>query len=133
MNNLVEILAYADQTAQQSNTFSVVFSLFSGVISIVALWMLFSKAGEAGWKALIPFYNGYIEFKIVYGNGWKFLLMLVPILGEILCIALYFRWAKVYGRSTGFAIANLFFTPITLLIMAFDGKSSYQGPEDAFI
>ena len=132
MNNLVEILAYADQTAQQSNTFSVVFSLFSGVISIVALWMLFSKAGEAGWKALIPFYNGYIEFKIVYGNGWKFLLLLVPILNIILSIAFMIRLAHAYGKSTAFGIGLIFLSPIFMLILAF-GDSTYEGPYNGFL
>ena len=30
------------------------------VVVLVAQWKLFSKAGEAGWKCLIPFYNYYI-------------------------------------------------------------------------
>lgn len=34
------------------------------VLSIVSMWMVFSKAGEGGWKILIPIYNEYIRFKI---------------------------------------------------------------------
>ena len=26
-------------------------------LSIVALWMVFAKAGEGGWKIFIPIYN----------------------------------------------------------------------------
>lgn len=34
------------------------------VLNCVALYQLFEKAGESGWKALIPFYNRYIYCKI---------------------------------------------------------------------
>ncbi len=34
------------------------------LVLTVAWAMLFEKAGERGWKALIPFYNLYILFKI---------------------------------------------------------------------
>ena len=34
------------------------------VLSIVDLWIIFEKAGEKGWAALIPFYNQYVAFKI---------------------------------------------------------------------
>ena len=30
------------------------------VIAIIASWKIFTKAGEDGWKCLIPFYNQYI-------------------------------------------------------------------------
>ncbi len=37
------------------------------IIMVIANWKIFSKAGEAGWKSLIPILNYYIEFKI----SWK--------------------------------------------------------------
>ena len=48
------------------------------VISVIAYWKIFTKAGEAGWKAIIPILNTYVMFKIAYGNGWRFLLLLIP-------------------------------------------------------
>lgn len=132
MENLATILAYADQTTQQSNTFSIVFSLFSSIISIVAMWKLFEKAGEAGWKAIIPFYNAYIEFKIVYGNGLKFLLLLVPILNVILAFAMCIRLAHAYGKSTAFGVGLIFLSPIFIIILAF-GDATYQGPYNGFL
>ena len=35
-----------------------------GIILIIACWRIFEKAGEKGWKILIPIYNFYILFKI---------------------------------------------------------------------
>lgn len=38
--------------------------LIIAVILIIAWWRIFEKAGEKGWKAIIPIYNFYILFKI---------------------------------------------------------------------
>ena len=36
------------------------------VLLIVARWKIFTKAGEAGWKSIIPIYNNYVLFKITW-------------------------------------------------------------------
>lgn len=41
-------------------TFYITFLFAFVVIMIVALWKIFTKAGEKGWKSLIPLYNGYV-------------------------------------------------------------------------
>ena len=42
--------------------------IFMSVVAIISWWKLFEKAGEKGWKALVPFYSTYTLFKIIYGN-----------------------------------------------------------------
>ncbi len=37
------------------------------ILRIVGYWKLFEKAGQPGWKALIPLYAEYT----LYGIGWK--------------------------------------------------------------
>ena len=37
---------------------SVLVSIVSYVLIVIGWWKIFTKAGEAGWKSLIPFYNG---------------------------------------------------------------------------
>jgi len=41
-------------------------------------WFVFRKAGEKGWKSLIPFYGTYISYKIVWDGRiyWTLLLAL---------------------------------------------------------
>lgn len=34
------------------------------IFYMIANWRIFSKAGEPGWKSLIPFYNVYTEYKL---------------------------------------------------------------------
>ena len=40
-------------------------ALVVGILRIIARWRIFKKAGEKGWKAIIPFYSDYIFYKII--------------------------------------------------------------------
>ena len=101
------------------------------VLGIIVMWKIFSKAGEAGWKSLIPFYNTYTEFKLFWAGCNPLLmtiLLLVPIVNCILAFILIYKMCKSFGKGVGFFILTLFFAPITLLILAFGG-AQYEGPQ----
>lgn len=42
-------------------------TMIVAVVSIVAMWKLFTKAGKPGWAALIPFYRGLQAFSLLLG------------------------------------------------------------------
>ena len=52
------------------------------VLMIIANWKIFTKAGEKGWKSLIPIYNMVIMFRIVGMSPWwvliTFLVAMLP-------------------------------------------------------
>ena len=50
--------------------------------------MLFTKAGEAGWKSIIPIYSFVVLLKIVGRDWWRVILVLIPIVGPIVWIIL---------------------------------------------
>lgn len=52
------------------------------ILMVVAMWKIFSKAGEAGWKSLIPIYNVYIYFKIAGMKNWFWYNILVAFIGS---------------------------------------------------
>ena len=45
------------------------------VMLIIAHWKMFTKAGEAGWKSLIPIYSDYTLFKITWNTKWFWIYM----------------------------------------------------------
>ena len=47
-----------------------VVALVVAILKIIAYWRLFSKAGEAGWKSIIPILDSYTETKIAGTNNW---------------------------------------------------------------
>ncbi len=118
-----------------------VFSMM--LLSLRGLWLIFEKAGQEGWKALIPVYHHVIITRIAGVSAWWNLLMLllVPLVAahhkapKLLCLALLFLWwgwlcqriAKRFGKGAGFGLGLTF--PIVGLFfrtaLAFD-KSTYN-------
>lgn len=46
---------------------ALLFSLIWYILVAISNYLLFKKAGYAGWKSLIPFYNLYIQQCITFG------------------------------------------------------------------
>ena len=119
--------AYAAAASGVSAVY-VILSLAISVLTLVAMWKLFVKAGRAGWKCLIPFYNTYCLYDIAWGNGWLFLLMFVPCVNVVVGIMMLFKLAKAFGQGTGFGFGLLFLNTIFILILGF-GSAEYVGPQ----
>ena len=108
---------------------SSIITLVICVAVIVANWKIFEKAGEAGWKSLIPFYNSYILYKIAMGNGWFFLLVFIPVVGALIAsVLISIKLAKAFGKGVGFMVGLFFLAPIFQLILGF-GSADYQGAQ----
>ena len=119
-------------------------------IAIVTRWKIFTKAGEAGWKSIIPFLSGHINYKIcwkplfywisfVLGFVGSLLVQFYPdntallvvslillIAGAIVGIIQCVKLSKAFGHGGGYAVGLIFLAPIFMLILAF-GKSQYVG------
>ncbi len=50
--------------------FLIISSFLWYILLVIAGWKVFKKAGEPGWKSIIPIYNFYIMYKIVGMQGW---------------------------------------------------------------
>ena len=106
--------------------FAVVYVAFV-VLAIAAFWKVFTKAGEAGWKAIVPIYNVYVLLKIVGRPAWWLILMLIPFVNLIVWIIVAIDLAKSFGKSTGFAVGLILIAPIFMMILGF-GNATYVGP-----
>ena len=100
------------------------------IIFIIAGWKVFEKAGQAGWKVLIPFYNYYIILKIVGRPGWWLILYFIPIVNIVILIIVMVDLSKSFGHGVGFALGLIFLGWIFWLILGF-GSSRYLGPAAA--
>ena len=88
------------------------FSILIFILEVIGMWKIFDKAGEKGWKAIIPIYNLYILFKITYGAGVYFLLLLIPIADIVFWIIMDVKLAKAFGYGIGFTLGLIFLEPI---------------------
>lgn len=102
--------------------------LVIAVLTIIASWKIYVKAGRPGWACLVPFYSQYCLFDIAWGSGWLFLLTFVPCVNFVILIMLYLKLAKAFGKETGFGLGLVFLNTIFMLILAF-GDAQYIGPQ----
>ena len=106
---------------------SMIVGLLVALLLIVAMWKVFTKAGQPGWASIIPIYNLYIWCKIVGRPGWWILLMLIPFVNIIVGIILCIDMAKSFGKGAGFGIGLALLGVIFIPILGF-GSAQYQGP-----
>ena len=109
---------------------SMIVGLLIALLLIVAMWKVFTKAGQPGWASIIPIYNLYIWCKIVGRPGWWILLMLIPFVNIIVGIILCIDMAKSFGKGAGFGIGLALLGVIFIPILGF-GSAQYQGPSTA--
>jgi len=96
------------------------------ILSIVAAWRIFTKAGKPGWWAIIPIVNTVVLCKIAGKPGWWFFLCLIPIANIVFLILIYLGLARSFGKDGGFAVGLILLAPIFFPILAF-GSARYQG------
>lgn len=125
------------------------------VIGLVAMWKIFTKMGEPGWKSLIPYYNNYVLMLHTWDIKYFWVMLACSIAGPAIAslgasldsgigaiislisapvsltaviisfIALY-KLCKAFGKGVGYFLGILFLYPIFILMLAF-GDSRYIG------
>lgn len=116
-----------------------IIGLVITVLQIIAMWKIFTKAGEAGWKSIIPIYNLVILFKISGLSPWLvlgYLAAVIPVIGAFvslgLTIYLAISLAKSFGKGTGFTVGLILLAPIFYMILGF-GSAEYIGNNGATV
>lgn len=98
------------------------------VLLIIGMWRIFEKAGVAGWKSLIPFYNIYVLItKIINKPWWWFLLIFIPVVNVIVAFLINLALARVFGKGFLFGVGLSFLGFIFYPVLGF-GDIAYQGP-----
>src|SRR2546426_10456642 len=107
-----------------------IYFLVIYAILVIPMWVIFTKAGQPGWGALIPIYSLYVILKIVGRPGWWLVLLLIPLVNLIILIIVYNDLSKSFGHGVGFTLGLIFLSLIFYYILAF-GSSRYLGPAGA--
>ena len=131
--------------------FSMLLSLIWWILMVVADWRVLSKAGEPGWKSLIPFYDSYTFYKIAWDIRafWIWIalvaaagifealadLLIFPfgvlavlcniayaVINFLYCICL----ASSFGKGKLFGVGLWIAGPVFTMILAF-GSAQYRG------
>lgn len=109
--------------------FWLIVTLAISILGIICLWRLFKKAGQPGWKSLIPIYNTYVMLRIAGCPGWWLWLYFVPYVNLVVPILAADAFVKAYGRmGLGPVLMYIFLSPFYLPYLAFSRNVQYVGP-----
>ena len=141
---------FSSLLATMAGTAAVIamISLVIQILVLVANWKILSKAGEPGWKVLIPFYNGYVFYKVAWSTTWFFVTlavtavqvitlaacsdMTISVIVTTVTLAIQFamtfmfnvRLAQAFGKTFFFGLGMILLNPLFVMILGF-GKSKY--------
>lgn len=117
-----------EQAAQAKSlgTTYLILLLVISLLLIVSMWVVFEKAGEAGWKSIVPIYNLYVLMLVCGKPGWWFLLMFIPIIGAIFYLLAMLSLSARFGRGAVFGIGLFFLPMIFFPLLAFGSGATAE-------
>ena len=126
------------------------FYLIGCILSAIGSWKVFTKSGEAGWKAFIPFYSKYVRFNLYWDKKFFWLYLIayivtttvgagasglmglvvaaVGIAGVVVTFKMEMNCARCFGKGTGMGILLVFMPWLANIILGF-GKAEYTAIE----
>jgi len=98
-----------------------------GLIQTISMWIIFNKAGQPGWAAIVPYYNMWVLAEVGDKPGWLGLLFCfggtIPFIGPIVVFVLWavisIGVARAFDRGVGFGIGLTIIPFVFYPILAF--------------
>lgn len=110
------------------NLYLIVTIIFF-LLSLAGLWGIFEKAGEKGWKVLVPFYNLYIWLQIIKKPWWWYIFLLVPFINVFVILLMIVEVLKCFKKHGLLDQAlGVLFPFVYLPYLGFSAKEKYSDP-----
>lgn len=106
----------------------IIASIVMFFVIHIPIAKLFAKAGRPGWAAFVPIYNLCVMAEIGGLAMWWGALVLIPVVGFIFALVIWFKFFEAFGKGVGYFLAFIFLpiVNIVLLYMMGFGSSQYQ-------
>lgn len=106
-----------------------IFFIATFISSLVGLWLVFTKAGEQGWKAIVPLYNYWVSLKIIGKPKWWIIWAIVPIVNLVIPLIILVEFCKSFGKEgLGAQTLAMLFPWAYLPYLGLNKKAKYLGP-----
>ncbi len=107
---------------------SLIFIYLAVIVLVIAgFWQVFTKAGEAGWKSIIPIWNIIVLLRIIGRPLWWIILLLIPLLNIVISLIISLDLAKSFGKGNGFGVGLWLLGFIFVPILGFGGATYQRG------
>ena len=103
--------------------------LILSLFVLAGCWRIFQKMGRQGWEGIVPLYNGYVLCQILYGQGWRLLLFLVPLYNIYFAIKLHIDLAKSFHQGVGFGLGLTFLPMVFYPLLGFGSFTCGSGAQ----
>ena len=107
----------------------LIFLIISYILFSLSLYKLFEKAGEDGWKALVPGLNFVVMAKLIGRKMWWPILLLIPIVNIFIfagmCVDMVRSFGKYDFKDSALAVI---FSPIAFFLIGANKEDKYLGP-----
>ncbi|HXB46008.1 MAG TPA: signal peptidase I [Puia sp.] len=110
---------------------SVIFIGFLLVmLPAFGLYGMFRKAGVAGWKALVPYYNFWVVLEIANRPRYWFFLQFIPVVGWFITLGICIEFVKPFGKFNFYQHALAALAPMFYFVyIGFNKKDKFLGVE----
>lgn len=104
------------------------FTMFVlAILTIVAMWKVFQKAGKPGWASIIPIYNLVVFLEIINKPIWWVIFFFIPVVNIFFAFIMWHELAKTFGKDITYTI-GLFFLPFIFIPILGFGDAVYTRP-----
>ncbi|MCB0643248.1 MAG: signal peptidase I [Phaeodactylibacter sp.] len=106
-----------------------IFLIVTYILLSVSLYFLFPKAGEEGWRGLVPFLNFIVWCRLVGRPTWHVVWLVVPIVNIFVFVAMCVEMARSFGKyKLSHSALAVIYAPAIFFSIAFDKEAKYLGP-----
>jgi len=107
----------------------LIFLFIYYILTSFTLQKLFVKAGEDGWKALVPGLNFVVWSKIIGRPGWWAALLLIPIVNIFIWSGMCVDMVRSFGKYDFWdSFLSVVAAPFPFFKIGTDAKEKYVGP-----
>ena len=107
----------------------LIFFIVFYILLSISLYKVFEKAGEDGWKGLVPGYNFIVWSKIIGQPTWWPLLLLIPIVNIFIFAGMCVDMVRSFGKYAFVDSAlAVIYAPIIFFRIGMNPDDQYTGP-----
>lgn len=103
------------------------------IFFIVCHWKIFTKAGQEGWKSIIPLYNLYVQLQIAKQPTIWLLYFMIPFVNIYFGIKHVHGLSKAFGKDVGFTVGLILLPIVFYPILAFGDARYVYNENDSLI
>ncbi|HMN04267.1 MAG TPA: DUF5684 domain-containing protein [Flavobacteriales bacterium] len=103
---------------------------FMVVLSVVALWRLYDRAGQPGVTAIIPVVNMVVFLKIIGRPAWHIALFFIPVYGQLYLIPkVWIELCQSFGKRTMLDyVLVILLNGLYIFNLGMSYDTAYEGP-----